>query len=160
MDKPRIIDILSGMIDSEIAGTEKLLDLLRKEREQINGNPDHLVMLSEEKLVLITELEQLDQKRTAVIADMGYSPDKIGMQAFIEQCGDKSGTLQERWSLLCEKISECRSQNQLNGRVVDTSLRAVRQALSILYGQIEQDNGYSATGSETSHTLSRSLAKA
>ena len=82
------------------------------------------------------------------------------MQALIHSCARQSGKLKERWDLLCGKISECREQNQINGRAMDTSLRAVRQALSILYGQIEQKSGYDADGSEINEKLTRSIAKA
>jgi flagellar biosynthesis/type III secretory pathway chaperone len=159
MDKQNCQNSLKQIMQQETGHTEKLLTLLDQERSLVSGNPEELMRVSEEKLKLIEQLELLNQKRNSIVQECGYAPDKQGMEACISWCSpDKS--LHAVWQQLSQNVIECRSQNQLNGSVMDNSMRAIRQALSILYGQTSQESGYNASGSEVNDKLSRSIAKA
>ena len=159
MDKLNCRSELSGMLENELEQTEILTDLLIKEKSTISGDNESLLKISTEKKKILDALENYNSRRNAFMQAHGFSPTRDGIESCISWC-DKNNTLANKWILLKTNISQCKKLNLLNGSIVDNSLRSIKQALSILYGQQENLNTYSSDGHENKNTLGRSIAKA
>ncbi len=150
---------LGIMLDAELAHTEAMIALLKKEGKILPRDTDALLEISEQKNCLLKKLEQCHINRNSLLQAFGYNPDQHGLEACIAWC-DLDGKLQSKWNEFKEQVKTCRTQNQLNGSVMDSSLRVVKQALSILYGQQLYENTYDANGQAESGNKGRSIAKA
>jgi flagellar biosynthesis/type III secretory pathway chaperone len=150
---------LGIMLDAELAHTDALIALLRTESKILPKDADALLELSEQKNSLLKKLEQCHVNRNSLIQSVGYNADHEGFESCIAWC-DHNDKLHTKWTNFMEQVKTCRTLNQLNGSVMDSSLRVVKQALSILYGQQLYENTYDANGQAQSANMGRSIAKA
>jgi len=159
MDKKNCHIALAKNLDEELTHSRSLLTILKEESTISHKEADKLLSISEKKNTLLNKLEQLNTNRNSLIQTFGFNPDHQGMESCIAWC-DHSRQLINKWTSFRQLVSECRSINQLNGSIMDSSLRTVKQALAILYGQQLNENTYNANGHEQNGSLGRSIAKA
>lgn len=159
MNKITCFNTLKKTLTAEISLTDKLLTLLNAESKLSPKNSDALLMMSEDKNKLINDIERHSSKRIAFIQTLGFTPDHKGTQSCISAC-DRNNELSSIWKLFMQKVKDCRQINQMNGSTLDSSLRVVKQALSILYGEKINENTYDASGHSQSSSIGRSIAKA
>ena len=150
---------LADLLQQEQIGTSQLLAELQRQQESLASAQPELIeanaLASQQHLQTLGELEK---KRIALAARLGYSGDNDGMEKLIRWC-DFDGTLAQQWRKLLEIARRCRDCNQVNGSVVDINLRRIRQALGILRGQLSEAELYGRSGQTSADTLSRPLAK-
>lgn len=65
-----------------------------------------------------------------------------------------------RGTRLLELARACRSQNEINGGMVEAGLRHTRRVLALLHGQNPDDEVYARTGGSVSPSRARPLATA
>ncbi len=159
MDKHTCRTELSTMLDNEIDQMEILDSLLVKEKDIIASDSSLLLTINDEKKKIYDALEHYSSMLNAYIQTHGFSPTQDGIESCISWC-DNNNILSAKWGLLKANIGRCKKLNRLNGSIVDNSLRSIKQALSILYGQQENEDTYSSDGHENKNTLGRSIAKA
>lgn len=113
--------------------------------------------LAAEKRNLAEELNQLAEKQRDLLAGLGHSADRAGVEACIEQIVTEGGdaTLAEFWKELIELTAECKYQNEINGTYVGLLERYVEATLDLISGSPSQSETYSCKGSRTRATLSR-----
>lgn len=150
---------LHKKLDEELKHSHSLLCLLKEENNISHKEADKLLSISEQKNALLIQLEQLHASRNSLLQTLSFSPDHQGMESCIAWC-DQNETLITKWTKFLLLVTECRNINQVNGCTMDSSLRTVKQALAILYGQQLNDNTYNANGQEQSQSMGRSIAKA
>ncbi len=159
MNKKECYLELEIMLDAELAHANALIDLLKNEGETLPKEADTLIEISTQKNCLMKKLEQYHTHRTALIKTLGFNTDLQGFKDCIAWC-DRNNNLQSKFNRYTEQVKTCKTLNQLNGSVMDSSLRVVKQALSILYGQQINEDTYNATGQAESGNRGRSIAKA
>jgi len=159
MNKSTCLIELGIMLDAELAHTDALIAALKTESKIQPKDADALLEISEQKNCLLKKLEQCHVNRMSLIQKLGYNADNAGFEECIAWC-DKGDTLQAKWMKFIEQVKTCRTLNQINGSVMDSSLRVVKQALSILYGQQLNENTYDAEGQSQAANLGRTIAKA
>ena len=143
----------------EMKGTLSLNDLLQRENNLLPSEPDSLVEISESKNVIINNLNKYNDERNTLVTSCGFNQGHDGIKSCIAWC-DHNNVLHNQWDQFLGLIQNCQSMNQLNGSIVDNGLRAVKQALSLLYGQTNKQQTYNANGQEDQHGLGRTIAKA
>lgn len=159
MNKITCFNTLRKALTTEISLTDKLLALLKTESKLSPKDSEALLMMSEDKNKLIHEIERHYNRRITYIQNLGFTPDHQGTQSCISKC-DRNNELSLAWKLFMQKVKDCRQVNQINGSTLDSSLRVVKQALSILYGEQVNENTYDASGHSKSSSIGRSIAKA
>lgn len=159
MNKLTCFNNLKKTLTNEIGLSDNLLVLLKAESNISPKDAEALLKISDDKNKIIIEIERSHNNRNALIQTLGFSPDHEGTESCISAC-DQNSELSTIWKLYIQKIKECQNMNQINGSTHDSSLRVVRQALSILYGEQVNENTYDASGHSQSNSLGRSIAKA
>lgn len=159
MDKRQCYTALNTGLNEELKESHLLYSVLKEEGAISHKDTEKLLSLLDHKKDLLVKLEQHHANRNALTKTYGFSPDHQGMESCIAWC-DHNQQLSNKWANYLQLVSDCRNINQLNGSIMDSSLRTVKQALSILYGQQMNENTYNANGQEQSSVLGRSIAKA
>ena len=154
--RQRLADLLQ---QEQISASRLLATLEQQQQSLVESHPERIEASANASHSCIQELDQLEQKRNALAARLGYAADHDGMEGLIRWC-DYDGTLGIQWRKLLELARRCRDCNQVNGAVVDINRRRVRQALGILRGQQSDAELYGRSGQSAPDTLSRPLAKA
>lgn len=150
---------MRALVARELEHAEHLLELLAKERTTLGTDGDAIEALANAKAERIEQLEQLHAQRVQLLRQAGCDGSRDGMDLFLRR--SRSGAeLRSAWQQLLETISACRDQNQINGIIVESTRRSLRDTLSILQGQQPDDATYGENGYQTSSNLSRSWAKA
>lgn len=143
----------------ELDQADALLALLNRESKTPPSEAETLLSISAEKDALIQSLDDANTQRQALLNKLGFKTiDNKAIEICFRAC-DQHGELMKLWNQFLEKITSCRKLNQLNGSTLDSSLRVVKQALSILYGEKVNENTYDSMGNSQSSQLGRSLAK-
>jgi flagellar biosynthesis/type III secretory pathway chaperone len=153
----RLLDILK----QEAGCAGELLDVLRGEQEALgNHDPEALEVVVAEKQALIGRLEALQTDRLALMEQGNYSRDSEGMAALVAAAPEKlAGDLTDVWQAFEEKLDLCQDQNQVNGQVLDATMRHTREALSLLLGGGMETELYNRDGAKTGPGGTRSYAK-
>ena len=128
-------NILSTILEQEQLCLDQVIQLLKTESmaivERDINSMDHLL---DKKLPLLSKLEQLDiQRQHFYEQQTGFSYHNTAFSHFIEQqCSESVRTL---WQAVKEKLPECKSQNELNGRIINIKKNNTEQILQILLGR-------------------------
>lgn len=126
--------------DAHLDHAERLLALLRREHDALlHGDLEAVESISRAKHAALTEFEPL-------------------LRALPESVDTTPAERLQRFTTLAEA---CRRQNQINGGMIETSLRHTQSLLRLLRGQPQDAALYSARG-DTAQTSSpgRPLASA
>jgi flagellar biosynthesis/type III secretory pathway chaperone len=124
--------------DQQLACTQALLTILQREYAVLlAGDLEQIEQIVQEKRMAIAELESLSRIQ---------SHDSRGVQA-------KNPRLQA-------VAAECVQQNEINGGMVEASLRHTQHVLAILHGQSPEAGLYSRAGATLSPSPTRPLTSA
>ena len=89
---------------------------------------------------------------------------KVTVENFIENipAGHQRSQLEDLWKKLLKTTNECSKQNIINNRIMDASSTHLRQAISILRGDLTSPtvNIYGASGKQSNQSQGHSLATA
>ncbi|MES9940547.1 MAG: flagellar protein FlgN [Candidatus Thiodiazotropha sp. 6PLUC2] len=150
----------SKLLNSEIEQTQTLLELLKREFELLKAPPSiALEELTEQKKQLLLEVEKSVSQHNQLLVSQGYSSDRKGNKAFIQQC-QNSDQLDQLWRQFSSLLEACQKQNEINGGAVQLNQHQVAQALDILRGCANSDKTYGPAGESRPTTSSKSLGKA
>jgi len=158
MDKNSCYISLNDLVEIGLKETLALNKLLQQEKDLLPKESDLLASISNSKNTIISSLDSYNAKLNALVQTCGFTPGRDGIESCIAWCDNKD-TLQKQWNILMENIKSCQTLNMLNGSVVDNSLRAVKNALTILYGQTGTQQTYNANGQEEHQGIGREIAK-
>ncbi|WP_296264362.1 flagella synthesis protein FlgN [Pseudomonas sp. UBA6562] len=122
------------LIEDDIAPAQELLELLQGEAVALHGR-DMAVLetILARKQSLIVLLEQHGRRRTQLLAELGLSADRQGVQALAAQSAQGEVILQ-RLDLLGELLDACQEVNQTNGRIIQVQQHITSNQVRILMG--------------------------
>jgi|SRR5690625_4863532 len=125
---------MRALLDEASGIVQQLLDVMDQETECLgNRNSDPLQELSQRKVVLIAELEQLEQRRRERVAAAGCDAETTdGMQAYLDQADDEDLTAQ--WNDFVVSLAALRARNEVNGTIIHRSIEGVQRDLALLNG--------------------------
>ncbi len=113
----------------------QVTELLTREHDAIvRHDTEQMGLLLDKKLPLLSQLEQLDQQRQQYFQKLTGFPYHDGNFArYISE--QASEPVQELWALITTQLPECKTQNELNGRIISMQKKNTEQILQILTGQ-------------------------
>ncbi len=130
-----IEEALTKTLEQEQLCLEQVIQLLKTEHKAIVERDIELMGdLLDKKLPLLSKLEQLDKQRQHHFKQQsGLSYHDIAFSHFIEHQASQS--IQTIWYTVKEKLPECKTQNELNGRIININKNNTEQILQILLGR-------------------------
>ena len=126
---------LYTILQQENSCLNQVLELLTLENEAILSRvTSKMGSLLDKKTHLLSKLEQLDKQRQNFFElTSGKTYDMQKFSHFIKQ--QVSRTLVSIWQEVKHQLSECKKQNEINGRVISIHKENTEQILQILLGR-------------------------
>ncbi|MBK4990252.1 MULTISPECIES: flagella synthesis protein FlgN [unclassified Pseudomonas] len=125
---------LLQLIEEDIAPMQELLELLQNEAVALHGRDMPLLeQILARKQSLIILLEQHGQRRSQLLASLGLSADRAGVQAVADTSVHGEAMLQ-RLDMLSQLMEACQQVNQTNGRIIQVQQHVTNNQVRILMG--------------------------
>jgi flagellar biosynthesis/type III secretory pathway chaperone len=126
------------VLDKQLAGTQALLTILQREYAALlSGNLEQIELIVQEKRMAVAELESLSQTQPHASHVVPATNPRLKAVA-----------------------AECVRQNEINGGMVEASLRHTQHVLAILHGQPPEAGLYSRAGAALNASPTRPLTSA
>jgi len=150
---------LRSVLLAEQNTASALLVLLKSECVPLTrSNTEFITKAAADKQPLLVKLEQLARQREAVLRTEGFSSDKDGMEAFIEnQTAVEAKELNSILKSLKLAAKACRENNQINGSIVNVNRQYLQKAMSILRGRDANSTAYGPGGEYTNQVVRQPL---
>nr|MBI3614782.1 flagellar protein FlgN [Nitrospirota bacterium] len=143
---------LSEILDHEQRCMDSLVALFRREQEAIRRLAgDELAASNERKLALLTELRQLEEQRSTLVADLaagwGLPSESMTLAMIAGRIGaEAAGRLLRQQDRLNRSILDARDANDVSRLLVAGSLALVEDTLAIRQGVPQGPPLYSDAG--------------
>lgn len=130
-DEQKLVEILTEEHQCLVQVTE----LLKKEHDAIiSHDTEQMGHLLDNKLPLLSQLNQLDKQRQQYFQDLtGFPYHDSNFSRYIQE--QSSEPVQALWQLVTTQLPECKTQNEINGRIISIKKNNTDQILQILTGQ-------------------------
>jgi flagella synthesis protein FlgN len=150
---------LRSVLQAEQETASALLVLLKTEREFLTrSNAEVMTKAAAQKQPLLVKLEQLGRQRETVLRSEGFSSDKSGLEAFVEnQPEAESKELNRILTSLKVTAKDCKEHNQVNGSIVNVNRQYLQKAMSILRGRDVNSTSYGPGGEYTNQVVRQPL---
>ncbi len=150
---------LHSILQAEQHISSQLLDIMKAERTAlIASDTDVMNSMSEKKQPLVLQLEQLSRQRDALLQVEGFTPDKDGLAAYIDnQTPQDTATLNTILGQLKNTARACRENNQINGGIVNVNRQHLQRAMNIFRGRDANPSSYGPGGEYTSQVVRQPL---
>lgn len=142
---------LQDNVAQDIDSCTTLLSLLDEEREALkNRDVDTLERIIREKAQCLTTLEHSAQQRSNIVHDLPAARQNSADQQTLwkDLLQEKSPQVLGEWEKLGELIKQCQAENEINGRLLSRNKQVFNRILSIMRGQTQSDNLYTAGGNK------------
>ncbi|GEM_PF-1258311 len=127
--------ILLDILNEEHQCLLQVTELLTREHDAIvRHDTEQMGHLLDKKLPLLSQLEQFDQQRQQYFQKLTGFPYHDGeFSRYIRE--QASEPVQALWKLITTQLPECKTQNELNGRIISIQKKNTEQILQLLTGQ-------------------------
>jgi flagella synthesis protein FlgN len=125
----QIASLIANLQD-ETVHLHRFNDLLQRELEALSQlhDLDTLDAITQEKLSFHAALEACAASRASLLAELGYEAGFVGMENAVAAHPEISAT----WLQLKDAANATRTQNDINGMVVNAKLENTKQSLDAL----------------------------
>ncbi len=153
---------LADILSMEKLCLSRLKESLEDEQTALeNRQIDALEQAVKAKQDALQEAAELQQRRSTLLRQYGFSNDESGVSQCIVKCSPSlSRELLPLWEQLHTLIEQCRDQNLVNGRILELNDRCVQQTLAILTNGTQPLELYSSQGVSSRQGRSTPLARA
>ncbi len=147
------------ILKSEQQLSAQLLEILLAERDAlVKSEGETIISMAEKKQPLTVQLEQLGRQRDMILQSEGFSPNKEGLYAFVEnQEPNQQTLLNQALTLLKKTALDCRDNNQINGGIVNVNRQYLHRAMSVLRGRDMNISSYGPGGEYSSQIVRQPL---
>ena len=153
------IDELKTLLSDDIRQLETLAELLHREKQVLSSQDvKPLQIITEQKNHVLSDIRERARQKIRLLVSMGYRPDSGEPSRFIRAGG--MDDLYQLWKTADQKLRECQSANQNNGRVVGHLQKRLTRITDIFRGASAQQKLYGAQGQQTSVSSRTILASA
>ena len=151
---------LHNMIAQDSAAIGELKSLLLRERELLEQR-DHseLPAIIERKDQLLETLGLNAKQRASLLKAAGFKASPEQWEIFLGQ-NAATRDLLESWRTLMAEFAQCKSLNEINGKMIGRSKQTLGQLLNLLRGQVAAPQLYTSACSTTSSASSHCIAEA
>jgi flagellar biosynthesis/type III secretory pathway chaperone len=128
-------ECLTHILEQQQHCLEQIIQLLKAENAAILERNIKLIdNYLDKKLMLLSQLEQLDKQRQNYFEQQtGISYSHSNFAHFIKQ--HPSDAVQNVWQLIKVMLPECKTQNEVNGKMISIRKENTDQVLQILLGR-------------------------
>jgi len=142
---------LTGLIQSELKTGEELLSALEQEKALLEARQlDGLGDLLSHKANLLTALEQVRNKRNALLLPMGLSEDQTILSQQLAEAQEPLATAAlDALKTLSEQLVKCKYYNELIGILISKSRKRNQRRMDIMKGVANEQKLYTAHGQTT-----------
>jgi len=151
-----IAGLIAGMA-AERSALQKFITLLDAEQQALLGKQaEQLLALADNKTQLIHTLGKLAGERTTHLSKQGVDINLGGIEAWLQtHLADGLST----WHEIKQLAAQARAKNQLNGELIQSTLRHTQNALTALHHAAQKVHGlYGSDGQARLSSASRTLA--
>ena len=149
---------LLQLIEDDIAPMQELLDLLQKEAVALHGRdmaPLENILARKQSLIVL--LEQQGLRRNNLLASLGLSPDRAGVEAVAAQSPNGELLLQQL-DVISQLMQACQQLNETNGRIIQVQQHVTNNQVRILMGG-DSPSLYDSRGSTSPLAKPRALSQ-
>ncbi|KJK05677.1 MULTISPECIES: flagella synthesis protein FlgN [Pseudomonas] len=150
---------LLQLIEDDFAPAQQLLELLHTEATALHGRDMPLleeILARKQSLVIL--LDQQGRRRSELLASLGLSQDREGVQQLASQ-SDLGELLLQQLDVLGKLLADCQAINERNGRAIQLQQSTTANQIRILMGG-ESPSLYDARGSTSPLAKPRALSQA
>ncbi|WP_442108979.1 flagella synthesis protein FlgN [Pseudomonas sp. NUPR-001] len=149
---------LLQLIEDDFAPAQQMLELLQTEAIALLGRDMPLLeTLLARKQSLVILLEQQGRRRSQLLASLGLSQDREGVQQLASQSPVGERLLQQL-DALSKMLADCQVINERNGRSIQLQQSSTANQIRILMGG-ESPSLYDARGSTSPLAKPRALSQ-
>ncbi len=144
---------ISQIISQELICLEKVIELIEQENSAIKASKStelHEILV--QKQPYLSQLQQLDQQRSHILTCHGLTPSPESFKMLMEEINDEQ--LSATWEQVQAQIRQCKSSNEVNGRLIHMRKNTNESILKILLG-----NRHASTQTYSSSGATGSYAK-
>ena len=148
-------DSVSQTLLLEAATVRQFVDLLKREQASLStGSADELLALIAQKDQLAIQINSLAAQRNKSLDAEGFSPDRIGVEAWCAKHPTEK-TASNAWKSILSLANDARELNRLNGELIQIRLQYNNKALEALQGGKKTLDLYGPDGQSTTHAHRR-----
>ncbi|WP_422419740.1 flagella synthesis protein FlgN [Pseudomonas sp. GZD-222] len=150
---------LLKLIEDDFAPAQQLLELLQTEATALHGRDMPLledILARKQSLVIL--LDQQGRRRSELLASLGLSQDREGVQQLADQ-SQLGELLLQQLDILGKLLADCQAVNERNGRAIQLQQSTTANQIKILMGG-ESPSLYDARGSTSPLAKPRALSQA
>lgn len=141
---------------------QQLLVALNNEHKAlVDKNIDSIQTISEEKIVLMEHLEDLNKERRNLLDNAGLDITSTGVGDFLQNSNSpRAPQMKALWDEISNISKQCDKQNNINGIIIESNKRHTENALSILQGKPQSTELYSNKGESIKSSHQQTLIRA
>jgi len=150
---------LTDLLCEEVTQAKGLLHTLQDEFKSIqNRDIEILQDVLKKKLDYTSKLEKIEQDINQNIEQSGSKPQSDTVQKYLASFAKLSSGNSTLMSELEFIAKQCKTQNEINGRLVNSANNSIKQALAIVSGQDQNFAGYNADGKNEDNNSQNSIS--
>lgn len=140
---------LSELLDAGTRAAETLAGHLQAERAALETEDlEALGRAAQAKEAVLSDLERVESRRSALLARCGLAADSAAMQALGERCDDPA-VLTGKWQHYLAVADDCQRVNTTNGAILRLRQQQIASTLAVLTGGREATYGPRGSGTVT-----------
>ena len=151
---------LQTAMNHELSLAKQLKEIMSQEQSCLETQKiNDIAKLLKEKSAMLEELEASTVRRLAIF---GIKVSHTNQQQLFEQNIATDSVLVDQWSELKDAIFQCKTQNEVNGKIIHWSRNSIERTMNLLRQSLRPNNltTYSANGKAQQTQLNMSSAKA
>jgi len=138
-----------------------LVALDNEHKALVDKNIDSIQTISEEKIVLMEHLEDLNKERRNLLDNAGLDITSTGVGDFLQNSNSpRAPQMKALWDEISNISKQCDKQNNINGIIIESNKRHTENALSILQGKSQNTELYSNKGESIKSSHQQTLIRA
>jgi flagella synthesis protein FlgN len=151
---------VQSMIAQDSSAITELKSLLLRERELLEQRQHaELPLIIERKDQLLDALGYNAKQRASLLQAAGFKASPGNWEIFLGQNATTRDLL-DTWRSLMGEFAQCKSLNEINGKMIGRSKQTLGHLLNLLRGQVAAPQLYNSAGATTSSASSRCVAEA
>lgn len=158
MSKTASFQQIKTNIDGDINACNTLLQLLESERQALKDrDPTTLDGIIEEKT---TNLQHLEHSAVQRSAWLGANPTIDPQNKWLDLLKQTNQELIPLWKTLQDKLKDCQTQNEINGKVLARNQQIFKRILGIVRGQSAPQDLYTQKGNRSNNGFQQTIGEA
>ncbi len=149
---------ISHMLSTELQCADEMRSILEQENGALlNGEPEKILSIIEAKQVTKSKMQKLLLHRDRFLKALSLPSGNQGTQKLIDQLPGSQA--EQLWKKLTIQAIQLKEINEVNGGIVNLSLKHNQLALGILTGQSPETDTYGPGGQSRKGAFHQTLAK-